>query len=103
MTDLLKIAGVNSSIRYIDDGQIPKANLEEEEIIISRGSRKGTKTTVTTIVKHARMKKLPKPYKLRVVAESRKSGKRQVRKRDFSYTSTLHQAVQDAERQNSFF
>ncbi len=99
MADLLKIEGVNTNIRYIDDGQIPKANLQHEEIEISRGKLKGTKTTVTTIVEYARMKKPKSPYKLRVVAESRKSGKRQVRKRDFTYTSTLNQAVQDAEKQ----
>jgi integrase len=101
MADLLKIAGVNSSIRYIDDGQIPKANLEEKEIIISRGSRKGETTIARTINNYTRMKKLTEQFQLRVVAESRKSGKRQIRKRDYTYddTFTFKKAVQDAEKQ----
>ncbi len=99
MTDLLKIEGVNTNIRYIDDGQIPKANLEEKEIVISRSKRAGQTTTVKTIINYTRIKRLKKPFKLRVTAESRKSGKRQIRKRDFTYTSTFKQALEDAEKQ----
>lgn len=97
MADLLKIKDVHSSIRYIDDGQIPESNLKKEYIIISRGTKKGKTTTATTIINYTRMKKPKNPFKLRVVAESRKSGKRQIRKRDYTYTSTLNKAVQDAE------
>lgn len=101
MAELLKIENVNSSIRYIDDGQIPKANLREDVINISRGANKGKETTVKTIIKYTRMKRFAGPFRLRVTAESRKSGKRQVRKRDFTYDSnlTLNRAVQDAESQ----
>ena len=62
MADLLKIDGVNTNIRYIDDGQIPKANLEEKEIVISRGSRKGKLTTMKMIINFTRMKKLPESF-----------------------------------------
>lgn len=99
MADLLRLDGVHTSIRYIDDKQIPKAYLEEEEITISRGSRKGDTTIIRTIINYTRMKRLPKPFKIRVTAESRKSGKRQVRKRDYTYISTLNQAIQDAQKQ----
>ncbi len=99
MADLLKLEGVHQSIRYIDDGQIPHSNLKEEQITISRGSRKGETTIAREIINYTRMKKLTKPFKLRVNVESRKSGRRQVRKRDYTYTSTLNQAVKDAEKQ----